>query len=161
MHSTIFQLSISPIEREDYLRLDNVEAGEMVSVGYLYEGTPESTANDILHLVEYVLPKGMFTFNADNSLTYNGGINKWRRYYLDLILTKAKAITPQNIMEYIGPKYQLEKAIFNPLGTEMLFVTESYQGGGVAERSAELMRMVSGLQKGDKIYIGAVYGYHN
>lgn len=56
---------------------------------------------------------------------------------------------------------QLKKAIINPLGTDALFVTEFYGGAGTAERSADLMDIIARLKKGDRLYIGAILGYHN
>lgn len=58
-------------------------------------------------------------------------------------------------------KGQLKKAIINPLGVDALFVTEFYGGAGTAERSADLMDIIARLKKGDKLYIGAILGYHN
>ena len=42
-----------------------------------------------------------------------------------------------------------------------LFVTEFYDGAGTAERSADLMDIIARLKKGDRLYIGAILGYHN
>ena len=53
-----------------------------------------------------------------------------------------------------------KKAIINPLGVDALFVTEFYGGAGTAERSADLMDIIARLKKGDRLYIGAILGYH-
>ena len=63
---------------------------------------------------------------------------------------------------YLSKKMgQLKKAIINPLGVDALFVTEFYGGAGTAERSADLMDIIARLKKGDRLYIGAILGYHN
>ena len=85
-------------------------------------------------------------------------LNKPRR--LDLIRTRTEAINEENIMEWIGPAYQLQKAIVNPLDSVDYYVTES-DSYGTAERSRDLMLMVGRLEAGAKLYIGEVLGYHN
>ena len=37
MHGTIYQIDIKPIEETDILRLENIVAGEMASISYVYE----------------------------------------------------------------------------------------------------------------------------
>ena len=69
-------------------------------------------------------------------------------------------INEENIMKWVGPAYQLQKAILNPLCTDALFVTDFSNGYGLAERSRELMTIIGNLEIGDKLYVGAVFGYH-
>lgn len=102
----------------------------------------------------------MFTLDTDNeTLVYQGGFEAWRKSYLDLIRTKTEAIDEDNIMEWIGPAYQLQKTIVNPLESPDYFVLES-DSYGTAERSRELMLLVSKLEAGAKLYIGEILGYH-
>ena len=161
MHSTIYQICIKPIAESDYLRIDNIVAGEMASIFYVYDNTEEGREHDIKNLVENILPKGMFTLSAEDTLTYNGGFNMWKKSHFDHIKELSAKLTPANVMKWSGPIEQLKKAISNPLGTNALFVTEFYGGGGTAECSAYFMDMVSGLKKWDKLYLGAILGYHN
>ena len=53
------------------------------------------------------------------------------------------------------------KAIINPLGVDALFVTEFYGGAATPERSADLMDIIARLKTGDRLYLGAILGYHN
>jgi len=161
MHSTIYQISTEPIAEKDYLRIDNIVAGEMASISYVSENNEDGRKFDIKCLVEHILPKGMFTFSDDNSLTYNGGFTMWRKSHFDNIKGLSAQLTPANVMKWSGPIGQLKKAIVNPLGTDSLFVTEFYGGAGTAECSADLMDIVSELKKGDRLYLGAILGYHN
>lgn len=103
----------------------------------------------------------MFTLSAKDILTYNGGFKMWRKAHFDNIKALTAQLTPANVMKWVGPIRQLKKALSNPLDTVALFVTEFYGGGGTAESSADLMDTVSGLKKGDKLYLGAILGYHN
>ena len=161
MHSTIYQVSTEPIAERDLLRIDNIVAGEMASISYVSENDEDGRNFDIKCLVEHILPKGMFTLSDENTLTYNGGFNMWKKSHFDKIKALSAQLKPANVMKYSGPIGELKKAIVNPLGTAALFVTEFYGGSGTGECSADLMYMVSELRKGDKLYLGAILGYHN
>lgn len=161
MHSTIYQVSTEPIAERDLLRIDNIVAGEMASISYVSENDEDGRKFDIKCLVEHILPKGMFTLSDENTLTYNGGFNMWKKSHFDKIKALSAQLKPANVMKYSGPIGELKKAIVNPLGTAALFVTEFYGGSGTGECSADLMYMVSELRKGDKLYLGAILGYHN
>ncbi len=161
MHSTIYQISTEPIEERDLLRIDNIIAGEMASISYVNENDDEGRKFDIKCLVENILPKGMFTLSDENTLSYNGAFNMWRKSHFDKIKVLSAQLKPANVMKYNGPIGELKKAIVNPLGTSALFVTDFYGGAGTAECSVDLMDMVSTLKKGDKLYLGAILGYHN
>ncbi len=161
MHSTIYQISTEPIAERDILRIDHIVAGEMASISYVCENNEEGRKFDIKCLVEHLLPKGMFTLSDDNSLIYNGGFTMWKKTHFENIKALSAQLTQANVMKWSGPVGQLKKAISNPLGTAALFVTEFYGGGGTAECSSDLMDMVSKLKKGDKLYLGAILGYHN
>ena len=161
MHGIIYQISDSPIDRDDYIGVDTVSEGDMADFDYLYDTTEEERRKQIQYLVEHTLPKGMFTIDTDDeTLVYQGGFAEWRKSYLDLIRTRTEAINEENIMEWIGPAYQLQKAIVNPLDSVDYYVTES-DSYGTAERSRDLMLMVGRLEAGAKLYIGEVLGYKN
>ena len=160
MHSTIYQIGTKPIAESDILLPDNIVAGEMASISYIYEDTEEGREHDIKCLVEDIFPKGMFTLSAKDTLTYNGGFMMWRKTHYDNIKALSAQLTPANVMNWDGPIRLLKKAISNPLGTAALFVTEFYGGGGTAECSADFMDMVSNMKKGEKLYLGAILGYH-
>lgn len=161
MHGTIYQISTEPIAERDLLHIDNIIAGEMASISYVNENNEEGRQFDIKCLIEHILPKGMFTLSAENTLTYNGGFNMWKKTHFDNIKSISAQLTPANVMKWNGPIGQIKKAVVNPLGTNALFVTDFYGGGGTAECSADLMDMVSELKRGDKLYLGAILGYHN
>ena len=85
------------------------------------------------------------------------------RYQTDgkYILDGEKLIICQSNAKNEELKLQYPNAIINPLGVDALFVTEFYGGAGTAERSADLMDIIARLKKGDRLYIGAILGYHN
>ena len=161
MHSIIFQISDQPITREERIGIDHIEAGDMTSLDYAYEVSEEERKESIHDLVERILPKGMFTLGEDgDTLAFQGGFTEWRKRYLDTIRCKVEDIDEENVMQWVGPAYQLQKAILNPLATDTLFVTDFANNYGLAERSRELMTMIGNLPTGERLYIGAVVGYH-
>lgn len=161
MHSIIFQISDQPIAKEEFIGIDHIEAGDMTSFDYAYENSDEERKECIHDLVGRILPKGMFTLDEDGeTLVFQGGFTEWRKSYLDTIRCKVEDIDEGNIMKWVGPAYQLQKAILNPLETDALFITDFADCYGLAERSRELMTMIGNLQTGERLYIGAVVGYH-
>ena len=50
---------------------------------------------------------------------------------------------PDKAMTWTGPVYNLQMAVFNPLDTNCLFITDYGTGYGVAERSIEFMRLIN------------------
>lgn len=110
MHSTIYQLGTSPISEDEYMNPETISEGESVCIGYADEIVEAERKSQMEELVE-ILPKGMFTLNNDLTLTYNGGINEWRHHYARLIRERAEAIDTDNVTEWTGPVYQLQKAI--------------------------------------------------
>lgn len=162
MHGTIYQISTEPVDLNDYISEDTVSVGDMAGFDYLYDTEKEERQERIQNLVENVFPKGMFTIApGGEAIVYQGGFTTWRKSYLELLRAKTADINEDNIMEWIGPSYQLQKAIVNPLGCCSYFVTEASGGYGTAERSRDLMLMVGKLETGAKLYIGAILGYHD
>lgn len=160
MRGTIYQINTEHIDRDDYISVDTVSEGEMAGFGSLCETEEGKRSEIIRYLVERILPKGMFTIEADGeTLVYQGGFEKWRKSYLDLIRVRTEAISEDNIMEWVGPAYQLQKAIVNPLDTSAYFVTESNRFG-TAERSRDLMLLVGRLKEGARLFIGEILVYH-
>lgn len=161
MHSIIYQISNRPIAKEDAVCMDNIMPGDFVSLDYYYDLSEEECKDEIRRLAEHILPKGMFTVNADGkTLTYHGGFSAWSKSYIDNIRAKAEDVDESNVMQWIGPAYQLQKAVVNPLGTDRLFITDFYRRSGTAEHSRELMSLVKELQAGEQLYVGAVIGFH-
>lgn len=161
MHSIIYQISNQPISKEEHIGVDHIEAGDMTSLDYAYETSEEERKENIRCLAERILPKDMFSLSEDGeTLVFQSGFAEWRKGNLDTIHTRVADINEENIMEWVGPAYQLQKAILNPLCTDALFVTDFSNGYGLAERSRELMTIIGNLEIGDKLYVGAVFGYH-
>ena len=99
MFSTIFQLSNRPIEKREYIGIEHVGQGDMVFMDYTCEIDNEDRKREIKNLAGRILPEGMFTLNADETLAYNGGFTEWRKTYLDLILKRTDSLTEKKNKE--------------------------------------------------------------
>lgn len=161
MHSGIFQISVLPLTQEEFVSVDNIERGDMVSMDYAYDISAEERIEKLQTLVRHILPKGMFELDIESAiLTYKGGIEAWKKQQMEILKERAGEVKEENMIQWIGPAYQLQKAIVNPLDTSFVFITEACGSFGVAERSRDLMIMANRLKEGDKLFVGAVYGYH-
>ncbi len=69
-------------------------------------------------------------------------------------------VTTENVLDWIGPTYQLEKELKNPLHTDHHFYLSEDSCQSYAEPSAELMGMVCSLPVGTHLYIGGVIDFH-
>ncbi len=159
MYGKIYQIDTKPIKREDYI--NTAREGEMVvSFSYVYETRDEERSQFMHDLAEGILPKGMFSLDSDGeTLIFQGGFDKWKRHYLELIRLKAAAIDEGNIMEGGGTVNQLQKVISNPIGCDAYFVTD-FHCGAVAVNSRDFMAMVGRLEPGSKLYVGSILYYH-
>ena len=161
MHSLIFQISDRPIEADAHINIGLVEAGETVSIDYCMKIEPNERKTAIFAFFERTFPQGMFTINPDEeTVTYQGGFNEWNSGYVRSLIDKAKAVTEANVFKYAGAAYRLQQAIVNPLDSSVLFVTDFADGTATVERSRSLMRLISELQIGAKLYIGTILDYH-
>ena len=115
MHSRIFQISKMWIEKENYLNEDTLHQGDGSFYDYCAEIDDEERKEDIRYLVNTALPKDMFELVGDDTIRYIGGVEQWKENFVTNIRKKAEAITTENMLEFVGPVYQLEKALENPL----------------------------------------------
>ena len=115
MHSKIFQITETRVDRDNYLNEDTLEQGDGLYYYYCPEIDEDERKFHIANLIEKALLKGMFTLVAENTIRYNGGADKWKKEFVTAIQEKAQAITIENCMMCIGAVYQLEKFLKNPL----------------------------------------------
>ena len=115
MHSKIFQITETRVDRDNYLNEDTLEQGDGHYYDYCSEIDEEERKFHIANLIEKALPKGMFTLVGENTIRYNGGADKWKKEFVTAIQEKAQAVTVENCMMWIGAVYQLEKFLKNPL----------------------------------------------
>ena len=161
MHSTIFQITKKQVFGNHLLNEDTISQGDGTSYFYCSEINDEERQRSIETLVYEILPKGMFELTSANTMVYKGGIEDWKKSCIATIQQKSQELTPKNIIDWIGPVYQLEKALKNPLGTAYQFYFDEEAFQSYAEESYELLRFVDGLEVGTTLYFGGVIEYHS
>ena len=168
MHSYIFQVSTKPFNAdEDYkLTEDNAVDYNAGRVDYAYPCEDYETA--VRHLMENILPKGMFTLvtipsededsDPTYTLRYEGGFEEWAKQYVENIQAYAREVNVDNVLGWRSKSDDLRNYIDNPLNTMCLFCdTDSLNG----ENSGYLMEIVKHLNVGDTLYFPTILGYHS
>lgn len=160
MHSKIFQITQTRVDKDNYLNEDTLMQGDNSHFDYCAEIDNEERKEYIGYLVNHVLPKGMFELTSEDTILYKGGTEKWKEEFVSEIRKRAEAITPDKMQDWIGPVYQLEKLLKDPLDTGYWFYTDAEGVQSYAEQSYEFLREIFALEPGTTLYIGGVIDYH-
>ncbi|KAB6522921.1 hypothetical protein GAY88_24610, partial [Phocaeicola vulgatus] len=115
MHSKIFQITETRVSKDNYLNEDTLTQGDDSFFDYCAALDDEARQFHIDNLVNNILPKGMFELVSDDTIRYKGGAERWREDFIADIRSRAEALTPESVQDWIGPVYQLEKFLKNPL----------------------------------------------
>ena len=160
MHSRVFQISTTQIDKENYLNEDTLNQGDNSFYDYCADISDEERKEEITNLVNSILPKGMFELVSEDTIRYTGdGMEQWKEKYVAEIRKKADAITVENMFEW-SSTYYLKQAIDNPLDTGYHFYLNGDGCQYFAEPSFEFMLFVSSLEPGTLLYVGGVIDYH-
>ncbi len=160
MHAKVFQITKQRVDGDNILDENTLTQGNGSDYDYCSEISEEARTKMIECLVNDILPKGMFSLIAEDEMVFNGGAEEWKASWVKEIQDKAREVTPQNVTEWIGAAYQLEKAIKNPLHTDSHFYLSDDTVQDFAEPSNELMRFVCSLEHGTHLFIGGVIDLH-
>ncbi len=160
MHSRVFQISTTQIDKENYLNEDTLNQGDNSFYDYCADISDEERKEEITNLVNSILSKGMFELVSEDTIRYTGdGMEQWKEKYVAEIRKKAEAITVENMFEW-SSTYYLKQAIDNPLDTGYHFYLNGDGCQSFAEPSFEFMLFVSSLEPGTLLYVGGVIDYH-
>lgn len=160
MHSKVFQITDERIDKEYFLDETTLTQGDGSYYDYCSDISEEERAEQIAILVDHVLPNGMFTLVGVDEMVYHGGAEKLKEKWVKAIHDKASAVNTNNVLDWIGAAYQLEKELKNPLHTDYHFYLseETYQN--YAEPSNELVKKICELKEGDHLFVGGVIDFH-
>lgn len=158
MHAWIYQISDSPIE--EFINEDTLNQGGGTDYDYCAEISEEERKTAIDTLWADILPKGMFKMIDESTLLYYGGFDEWKQKWVESIQQKASQLNRDNVMDYVGIAYHLERELKNPLDASSHFYLCGDSSQTFAEESVEFMRWIGGLKVGSKIYIGGVVDFH-
>ena len=95
-----------------------------------------------------------------NESTLAQGDNSFFDYCGEIDEAERKFHIDNLVLEWIGPVYQLEKYLKNPLDTAYWFYMDEEGLQSHAEQSYEFMRQVCEFEPGTLLYIGGVIDYH-
>lgn len=162
-HGRIFQVSIKPIDADEWATPDDFYENSGDFADYIGDAQAgDDRQEDIDHLAETLA--ALFTQDkvGGDTLTYRGeaAMEQFKRDWCEAIREKTKAVLPQNILEWTG-RYDV-RAVCNEthLRTGYRFKIEDWNGD-YADTPAELICYVaSKMKEGDKLYIGAVIDFH-
>lgn len=162
-HSRIFQVSIRPIEADDYASPSDFYDNSGDFADYIGD---EVEGDDRLEDIDNLAHKLIDLFTLDepggDTLTYRGddAMAAFTQRWAAAISDAAGKVTARNILDWQGRydvKTVCEEAALN---TSYRFKIEDWNGD-YADTPAELVCYVaSNMRKGDKLYIGAVIDFH-
>ena len=156
MHADIIQ--ITKVRVEDYAVLDENTIEPHGIIVYTQNISEESRKKTIKWFAQLV--GDMFDLVGEDELVYNGGLDAFKEKWVQRIKDAAEKVTTENVLDWIGARYQLEKIVKNPLKTSTLFYFDEEGCNNYAEDSEEFITFVSKLNVGDHIFIGGIVDYH-
>lgn len=159
MHSRVFQISTTRIDKENYLNENTLYQGDGSYYDYCADISSKERKEDIANLVNYILPKEMFELASEDTIRYKGGMEQWKEEYVANVQKKAAALTVENMFDW-SSTYYLKQAVTNPLDTSYHFYLNENGCQTFAEQSFAFMQFVSSLEPGTILYIGGVIDYH-
>ena len=74
MHSRVFQISTTQIDKENYLNEDTLNQGDNSFYDYCADISDEERKEEITNLVNSILPKGMFELVSEDTIRYTGDV---------------------------------------------------------------------------------------
>lgn len=155
MHGTIVQISNDEIPEEDYINEGRLESWIGTEFDYIYEAKLDEKGRKSIidNLVKNIFPKGMFEAVEKNALKYKGGMDEWKKGFVDEIRRKAYKINEENCMhwEFASFKHYLE----DPFDISYRFFIEN----GI-EKSYGFMNYVNNFESGTLFHVGGILMYH-
>lgn len=159
MHSTVYQITRKKIDHSDFISQHSLAQGDGYYIDYCSEVSPDERQRRISVLVDSILPHDMFTVVDADTIRYEGGIDEWIGSWVSSIHSHAALVTPENVVKYADAPFQLLNEVRNPLHVDNLFYLYEDRSSLFAERSDELIRLISTLSVGDCLHIGGVLDF--
>ena len=161
-HSRIFQVSIQPIEVDEYATPDNFyeNSGDFADyIGDEVEG--DKRKEEIRYLAEEL--EDLFDLSDDgNALVYKGAdaMRKFKQEWADAIRKAAQEITADNVLES-SPRWTV-RSICEETHLQTSRRVSIEEWNGYAGPMDDLVEWIAykKFKAGKKIYIGAVIDYH-
>lgn len=161
-HSRIFQVSIQPIEVDDYATSSDFYDNCSDFAGYIDdEQEGDDRKEDIGDLADTL--KDLFTLDENGeTLTYKGeaAMASFKQAWAGRLREEADKVTADNILQW-KPRYDVRRTCEDThLRTSYRFYIDGWNG--CAGPCDDLIEYVADkMKEGDKLYIGAVIDYHH
>ena len=94
MHSKIFQITTTKVDKECYLNEDTLMQGDNSYFDYCDKIDEEERKYHIDVLVNHILPKGMFELVDEDTIRYIGGRKSGRKNLSQVCVTRWKPLLP-------------------------------------------------------------------
>lgn len=159
-HSRIFQVSIQPIEADDYATSSDFYENSDSFAEYIGdEQEGDDRKEDIRYLADEL--KDLFTLDEDGeTLTYKGEVAMmaFKQAWSDRLQEEAANVTAENVLEW-EPRYDVRRTCEEThLRTSYRFYIDGWID--YAGSCDDLIEYVAEeMKEGDKLYIGAVIDY--
>lgn len=160
MHSKIFQITTKKVSKEAWLNEDTLYQGEMSDFDYCAEIDDELRRESIHALWRKLFWTRMFELTSESTILYKGGAEEWKKKFVESLHYKVSEVKPENVCEWVGPLYRLEKYISNCLDTSFKFYTDEQLECCSACESTDFMLWVCKLEPNTTLHIGGVIDYH-
>lgn len=160
MHSNIYQVSIQPIEVDDYSMSGDYYDNSDDFADYVGDELDEDEREDAIRHLASTLRDIFDLDEKDMTLVYNGKIKEFKEKWAAAIHDAESAINADNVLA-AELRYKLEKLCNKThLDTDYRFDNVDYCEG-LPDDPASLIAFVSqSMKKGDKLYIGQIVDYH-
>lgn len=164
MHGRIFQISIAPIRKDEYINEDSYEDREYSDFADYIADTEEKERKENIRWG--FTDQEIFEYR-DGHVFYKGIDRKFLKKWSDRIKELADSLSPDNILGF-DPKYHLRKIIENPLESAHRFVIwhEGEDWSGCPVNTDEVVEYLydeqikGNIRPGDEIHIGGILDYH-
>ncbi len=161
MHSNIYQISTSHIDKEDYASPSKYEDNSDDFADYIGDAREdEERESAIRGFAELV--KDVFTMQEPGVFVYKGkkALREFKQKWIDDLRQKVQEMTPENMFKE-QRLFRLSSATKETHLDASSRVDIKEWTGNCAYPLGELFEWAnSQLKDGDKFYIGAVIGYH-
>ncbi len=159
MHSSIYQVSIQPIEVDDYAKPDYFYDNSNDFADYIgEEWTGDNRKEDIKWLAHTL--SDLFDLDETGEiLVYKGGMDVFKEKWTAAIHKAAEEVTDDNVLESMPRWYAKNVCEKTHLYSDYRFSIENWND--YPNPLDELIEYVADKMKpGDKLYIGAVIDFH-
>lgn len=157
MHSSIIQISAKVISHDKFLRQDDLRFAPTVDVDYVNRLHGMTAVREIEAFSTITSVRELLSLNSNGTLTYKGNATAWLKKRIEQLKTSVQKLTPTDIINPSYALWQIRETFNNPLGIDTLFVIGN---SNIADGSIALLRLLTEIESGSKLYIGSVFDYH-